>query len=1574
MSEGTTLGKAWVQIVPSAKGISGSISKLLDGEATSAGISAGTAVGSSMVDTIKGVIAAAGIGAAIKSSLSAGMNFDDEMAHVAAISGATGDAFDTLRARALELGASTKFSASESAEAFKYMAMAGWNVEQMMKGVDGVLSLAAADGLDLGRTSDIVTDALTGFNLKAEDAGHFADVLATASSNANTNVSMMGDTFRYAASIVGSLYGEEGRAVKGMEDTALAVGLMANAGIKAEQAGTYFRSFLTRIATNAGATKTSIGALDVLTQRLGVEFYDSGGKARDFSDVLRECRAAWSGLTSEEQTSYAKIVAGQEAMTGWLSIMNASEESVNDLAAAIDNADGAAERMAGIMQNTLGGAVTSFKSAVEGLQIAAYDKFSAKLTDMVNLARDGVSMITGVVTTGDWTPLKEFGSGLVQNVLTGITEGVPALAAKASELSVSVAEGLKTGVPAAVESVTGVASSLATVIGENVWTFVDAGFTVMRGLADGVLQALPTLTGTAVTLATGFIQSVQEHAPALLETVLGLAQQLAASLADGLKTGIPAVVSVVAGLAESLAGFVLKNIPALLDAGLKIVQGLADGILQALPTLAQSAFNLISAFAQSVRENLPTLLDAALNIAEQFASFLAENLVTAIPAAASGIADFVQYLAGVLLENAPRLIESGLQLAQAVVTGIIDALPSLAEAAVNLMASFGAFIRDNLPSLLKSGLEMVTQLSGSIRENAGKLVDGGIELLKNLAQGFADSLPTLIENIPTIVSTIAGIINDNAPKILAAGVSIIFTLIKGIIQSIPTLIAEFPKIIKAIFDVWNAVNWLSLGSKAVTLIGKGIKSLVTNIPNLVKGIVETAGNVIKNFGWASFGRGVIISIGQGVQSLVTAIPSALKNIAVTAIEWFTKGGWLQAGKDVINGLISGIVGMGASAVEAVKNVGKAILDGIKGLFGIHSPSTVFADIGENLIGGLLQGISDTWKGVTDFFSNRVADITDAFSGLKDRLNTIGGNIIGGLRQGISGAWEGAKGLGNWFRDKIDSLKTTAMEQLDEHSPSKVFADIGEYISLGLRNGIDDGSGQAVMAIEDIAESLKAAIAPASNWAVRVGEEVSTGLANGIEEELPETVKAAKEAAEKVSSNIYSGLSRWADRTTKFERLSLSEQLSMWTEIQKQFSGSSDHWWSVEEKLFDLRESVVKESYDNMASAIARSVKRENLSLSEQLAAWEGVMSRFAVGSEQWAAAEEKVFDLRESVVKESYDNMANAIARSVKRENLSLSEQLAAWEGVMSRFAVGSEQWTAAEEKAYDLRAQLQEEFVSKFKSAAETISDLQGEYQKELAERAKTIAGSYKLFEAVPETEQVNAADLTKNLRGQIKSIRSFYDNLSKLSERDAGDSLVEEIRSMGVGAAGELEALLSMSDRQLSRYADLYEEKQSLANGIALRELDSFGTETASKIQEQLDALKVLYDENAPLVGTAFAEGVASGIRDGMSDIVSAAVETTQEAVDQTRDLLSISPETLPQKFSGQYDIQRQIAYTQPVTPAYPNAYGDQNATSAQALRPAPVNITMVNEVGGAKYERRQYQYRADETTRRGPSFVKT
>ena len=308
----------------------------------------------------------------VKEIVTVGQEFDSAMSKVGAVSGATGDELEMLREKAKEMGASTKYTASEAAEAFNYMAMAGWKTEDMLNGIEGILSLAAASGSDLATTSDIVTDALTAMGYSAADAGRLADVMAAASSNANTNVEMMGATFQYAAPIVGALG-------YNMEDTAVAIGLMANAGIKGQKAGTALRSIMTRLSTDAGASSKSLGALGILTEKLGVEFYNLDGTTRPLNKVLNEARAAWQGLSAEQQTSYGKIIAGQEAMSGWLAIMNAAPADIKKLTTAVQDSDGAAAKMAETMQDNLGGDMTRLSSQFEGLQIMIYEKFEPAL-------------------------------------------------------------------------------------------------------------------------------------------------------------------------------------------------------------------------------------------------------------------------------------------------------------------------------------------------------------------------------------------------------------------------------------------------------------------------------------------------------------------------------------------------------------------------------------------------------------------------------------------------------------------------------------------------------------------------------------------------------------------------------------------------------------------------------------------------------------------------------------------------------------------------------------------------------------------------------------------------------------------------------------------------------------------------------------------------------------------------------------------------------------------------------------------------------------------------------------------
>lgn len=285
--------------------------------------------------------------------------FDSSMSKVQAVSGATGGEFDLLRDKAREMGSKTKFSASEAAEAMNYMAMAGWKTKDMLSGIDGIMNLAAASGEDLATTSDIVTDGLTALGYSAKDAGRMADVMAAASSNANTNVSMMGETFKYAAAVAGSMG-------YSMEDVALATGLMANAGIKGSQAGTALRSTISRMAA---PTKQVSAAM----KSIGVEMTNADGTARPFRDVMVDLRKGMADLSETEKTQIASTIAGKNAMSGFLSIINASDSDFNKLADAIDNSDGAALKMAETMQDNLGGQVTILKSQMQELAISVGD-------------------------------------------------------------------------------------------------------------------------------------------------------------------------------------------------------------------------------------------------------------------------------------------------------------------------------------------------------------------------------------------------------------------------------------------------------------------------------------------------------------------------------------------------------------------------------------------------------------------------------------------------------------------------------------------------------------------------------------------------------------------------------------------------------------------------------------------------------------------------------------------------------------------------------------------------------------------------------------------------------------------------------------------------------------------------------------------------------------------------------------------------------------------------------------------------------------------------------------------------
>ena len=345
---------------------------------------------------VKGVLAdlvADGIRLAIdgfkdlaKATYNAGANFESSMSRVEAIAQATPEDMERITEKAKEMGATTKFTATEAGDAMFYMAQAGWEVDEIIGGLEGVMHLAAASGEDLAQVSDIVTDALTAMGYSAKDATHFADVLAQTAANSNTNVALMGTTFQYAAPIIGTMG-------YSMEDAAVAMGLMANAGIKGQKAGTALRSVLTNLSA---PTEAQAGLLD----ELGISLRDSGGEMKSLHELMNDLRKAFQGLSEDEKTAAAKTIAGKYAMSGFLAVVNSSDEDFNDLSDAINNCTDASQTMADTMLDNVDGQVTILKSKVEGIMIKIFENASDSI-------REGIDVISESLDKIDWDAVGE---------------------------------------------------------------------------------------------------------------------------------------------------------------------------------------------------------------------------------------------------------------------------------------------------------------------------------------------------------------------------------------------------------------------------------------------------------------------------------------------------------------------------------------------------------------------------------------------------------------------------------------------------------------------------------------------------------------------------------------------------------------------------------------------------------------------------------------------------------------------------------------------------------------------------------------------------------------------------------------------------------------------------------------------------------------------------------------------------------------------------------------------------------------------------------------------------------------
>ena len=710
-----------------------------------------------------------------------GSDFEAAMSKVSAISGATGKDLTALTDKAKEMGASTKFSATESASALQYMAMAGWDTSDMLSGISGIMSLAAADGLDLAATSDIVTDALTAFGMKASDSSHFADVLAKASSSANTNVSMLGESFKYVAPLAGAMG-------YSAEDVSVALGLMANASIKGSMAGTSLKTALSNLAS---PTKQMQEIMD----KYKLSITDATGKALPLSDVLVRLREKFGGLSEAEQTAAASTLFGKEAMSGMLAIINASESDFNNLTKNINNADGAAQLMAETMQNNLQGQFTVLKSALEGLGIEIYEGMSTPLQDAAVEAQNYVNRLTSAFKDGG---------------LTGLIEEAGSIF---GELAVKAAE----AAPKMIEAAIGFIQAFVDGIANNADKLSEAAVNIIQTLISCCVKNAPKLISAAKTIVSTIVNNLVKLLPKdvqkpVKETINNIKKSFESG---GLRSAINTVKNVIVNL-----GNVIKNVAKVILPPLsKAVDFLAGKMKVLLPIItgvfaaykAYSIFKTITAFitahtaavtaeslAEAASTGAITLKQIAVGVltgeiglatAAQYAWNLAMSMnpigaiITAVALLAAGIGALIMTMGNAEeetsdLERAQERLEQAnkeLGTSYEQIGGKISDFLNDIDSAGNIFDNFNEkiLISDEEKQALSDNMDSVqskiTEICRLAAEKRGELTDGEVQRLEELFQ----TMHSLSEQELALEQSKQGVVTSQAEALNnAAGISL----------------------------------------------------------------------------------------------------------------------------------------------------------------------------------------------------------------------------------------------------------------------------------------------------------------------------------------------------------------------------------------------------------------------------------------------------------------------------------------------------------------------------------------------------------------------------------------------------------------------------------------------------------------------------------------------------------------------------------------------------------------------------------------------------------------------------------
>lgn len=908
-----------------------------------------------------------------KSSVSVGMNFDASMSQVAATMGKSVDEIDNLTKVAKEMGSTTKFTATQAADALNYLALAGYDADKAAEVLPSVLNLAAAGGMDLAYASDLVTDAMASLNIEAnkQNVDDFGNKLAKAASKANANVSQLGEAILTVGGTAANLKG-------GTTELTTALGLLANVGIKGAEGGTHLRNIILSLQSPTDdATK--------LMQKLGLQVYDAQGNMRGLNDILGDLNGALDGMTQGQKDSIINQLFNKTDLAAVNGLLAAQGEQWDTLAAQIDSADGAMGQMAETQQDNLQGVMTSLGSAFEGLQLAVYNEMEPSLTDLGNYGIECVRTLTTALSEGGPEAMLAAAGEIISDLASGIAEQLPGLMTTGVEIIAQLATGIVEATPQVLSVAASVLGALVQGLSEALPQLVATGIQMISQLGEGLKSGIPDLLAQALPLAAQFASGLRENAGQIVDAGIAFILNLAQGLADGL----PTLIEYLPGIVSDIAGIINDNAPKLLMAGVQLIVTLGKGLIDAIPTIIA---------------NIPQIIQAIVDVWSAF-NWL-DLGAKAIKLLSNGITEMVG-----AVSNAGKSI----------LDGIVNAIKNLPDTLANLgkvaMYDLQGVITGAIGAAKVAALKIVSGIETSFNTLPAHLLSIGKNAIQGLINGIADMAGTVVKSITSVVSgtvsTAKGILGIHSPsKVFSEiGLNICRGLAEGLTANAPLAEDAAKQVVASVTHTTEALTGsMQTVAKTVTEILKDgtetQKQVITETyDDVVDGALVTIERVktLAADGTVQVAEQIKKSSADTFDGLWKELQdSANTGVLGTFDDLYTavkNQDWLSVGKWVASTIYSGLT---ADQKQQVQSFALGIVAKLNEALGGARDQLVQGaiDLGTQIVNGLTGGFSEVWQQAQGLGSTLVS----VFQGLQGPLSAAALAISQGLQGGLVSAF------------------------------------------------------------------------------------------------------------------------------------------------------------------------------------------------------------------------------------------------------------------------------------------------------------------------------------------------------------------------------------------------------------------------------------------------------------------------------------------------------------------------------------------------------------------------------------------